>query len=114
MFVLTPDQALASVAGRLVTLPSPPSRAGGRWMVPLEFISRALAPIYDTRLDLRGSPPLLILGDLRVPRAAIRFDPVGGGPRLTLAATPRATSTVTRETDRLTIKFDADALDAAV
>jgi N-acetylmuramoyl-L-alanine amidase len=112
--VLTPDQALASVAGRLVTLPSPPSRAGGRWMVPLEFISRALAPIYDTRLDLRGSSHLLIVGDLRVPHVAIRFDPVGGGARLTLDATPRATSTVTQETDRLTIKFDADALDAVV
>ncbi len=112
--VLTPDQALASVAGRLVTLPAPPSRAGGRWMVPLEFISRALAPIYDTRLDLRGSSHLLIVGNLRVPHVAIRYDLVGGGARLTLDATPRATSTVTHETDKLTIKFDADALDAAV
>jgi N-acetylmuramoyl-L-alanine amidase len=112
--VLTPDQALASVAGRLVTLPAPPSRAGGRWMVPLEFISRALAPIYDTRLDLRGSSHLLIVGDLRVPHVAIRYDLVGGGARLTLDATPRAASTVTQEADRLTIKFDADALDAAV
>ena len=112
--VLTPDQALASVAGRLVTLPAPPSRAGGRWMVPLEFISRALAPIYDTRLDLRAASRLLIVGDLRVPHVAIRYELVGGSARLTLDATPRAASTVTQETDRLTIKFDADALDAAV
>jgi N-acetylmuramoyl-L-alanine amidase len=112
--VLTADQPLASVAGRLVTLPAPPSRAGGRWMVPLEFISRALAPIYDTRLDLRGSSHLLIVGDLRVPHVAIRYDLVGGAARLTLDATPQATSTVTQDADRLTIKFDADALDIAV
>jgi hypothetical protein len=31
--VLT-DQALASVAGRLVSLPAPPARAGRRWLVP--------------------------------------------------------------------------------
>jgi N-acetylmuramoyl-L-alanine amidase len=112
--VLTPEQALASVVGRLVALPAPPSRAGGRWMVPLEFISRAIAPIYDTRLDLRASSHLLVVGDLRVPHVAIRYDLVGGGARLTLDANPRATSTVTQETERLTIKFDADALDAAV
>ena len=36
--VLTPDQALASVAGRLVSLPVPPVRSGGRWLVPVDFI----------------------------------------------------------------------------
>src|SRR5579884_3304852 len=46
--VLTPDQSLASVSGRLISLPAPPTRSGRRWLVPVEFISRALAPIYDT------------------------------------------------------------------
>src|ERR1700676_5110314 len=32
--VLTPDQALASVAGRLVSLPTPPPPAGGGGVVP--------------------------------------------------------------------------------
>ncbi|MGH7635634.1 MAG: hypothetical protein ACRENC_18030, partial [Gemmatimonadaceae bacterium] len=31
--VLTPDQALASIAGRLVSLPAAPARAGRRWLV---------------------------------------------------------------------------------
>src|SRR5207302_4159680 len=59
--VLTPDQALASVSGKLISLPAPPVRSGppasagrpARWLVPVDFISRALAPIYDARLDLR-------------------------------------------------------------
>src|SRR5580765_6102339 len=50
--VLT-NQALASVAGRLVSLPAPAARAGKRWLVPVEFINRALALIYDSKLELR-------------------------------------------------------------
>ncbi len=109
--VLTPDQALASVGGRLVSLPAPPSRNGRRWLVPVEFISRALALIYDARLELRKTSRLLIIGDLRVPRIAVRYDPLGAAGRLTIDATPRASATVTQEAEHLTIKFDVDALD---
>ncbi|MBP1635942.1 MAG: amiC, partial [Acidobacteria bacterium] len=48
--LLTPGQPLASADGRLVSLPAPPTRDGRRWLVPLEFVSRALAPALDTRL----------------------------------------------------------------
>jgi len=109
--VLTSDQALASVSGRLVSLPAPPSRNGRRWLVPVEFISRALSLIYDTRLDLRKPSHLLVVGDLRVPRIALRYDPLGPAGRLTIDATPRAHATVTQDAEHLTIKFDADALD---
>ena len=112
--VLT-NQALASVAGRLVSLPAPASRAGNRWLVPVEFISRALGLVYDTRLELRKPAHLLIVGDLRVPRVTVRYDLVAPGARLTLDATPRATAPVTQENNNLlSIKFDADALDIAV
>ncbi len=110
--VLTPEQSLASVAGRLISLPAAPSRQGRRWLVPVEFVSRALAPIYDARLELRKSSRLLIIGELRVPRLAVRYDAVGVTGRLTIDATPRAAETVSQEGDRITVKFDADALDA--
>jgi hypothetical protein len=70
--VLTPDQALASVAGRLISLPARPARIGARWLVPVEFISRVLAPFYDVRLDLRTNTHLVVIGDLRIPRVTIR------------------------------------------
>jgi N-acetylmuramoyl-L-alanine amidase len=108
--VLT-NQALASVAGRLVSLPAPAARAGRRWLVPVEFINRALALIYDTKLDLRKGSHLLIAGDLRVPRITVRYDLVAPGARVTIDATPRAANTVTQDNERLLIKFDADALD---
>jgi N-acetylmuramoyl-L-alanine amidase len=111
--ILTADQTLVSVAGRLISLPAPATRAGRRWLVPVEFINRALAPIYDTALDLRKTSHLLIVGDLRVPRVTVRYDLVAPGGRVTIDATPRATSTVTQENNRLTIRFDADALDIA-
>ena len=110
--VLTPEQALASVAGRLVSLPAPPSRSGRRWLVPVEFISRALLLVYDARLDLRKPSRLLVVGDLRVPRILVRYDSLGPAARVTIDATPRANSTVTQDGERILVKFDVDALDA--
>jgi N-acetylmuramoyl-L-alanine amidase len=109
--VLTPDQPLVSVSGRLVSLPAPPTRSGRRWLVPIEFVSRALSLIYDTRLDLRKPSRLLVIGDLRVPHLSLRYDPLGASGRLTIDATPRSPATVTQEAEHITIKFDADALD---
>jgi N-acetylmuramoyl-L-alanine amidase len=111
--ILTADQTLASVAGRLISLPAPPVRQGRRWLVPVEFISRALGPIYDQRLELRKPARLLMVGDVHVPRILARYDAIGAAGRLTIDATPRANSTIAQDGDRLTIKFDADALDVS-
>jgi N-acetylmuramoyl-L-alanine amidase len=110
--VLTPDQAMASVSGRLITLPTPPAKAGTRWLVPVDFISRALVPIYDARLELRRPSHLLIVGDLRVPHVTIRQEQIGAAARLTIESTPGAATTIAQDgSQRLTVKFDADALD---
>jgi N-acetylmuramoyl-L-alanine amidase len=112
--ILTSDQALASVSGRLISLPAPATRVSGRWMVPVEFISRALADIYETKLDLRSAAHLVIVGDLRVPRVTIRYEPLGTIARVTLDATPATQNSVNQEPNRLAIKFDADALEATI
>lgn len=112
--VLTPDQTIASVAGRVISLPAPPARRGNRWLVPVEIVSRALAPVYDARLDLRRASRLLIVGDLRVPRLAVVHEGVGGNARVTIESTPRAGGVVMQESNqRLTVRFDADVLDVA-
>jgi len=109
--VLTPDQPLASISGRLVTLPAPPRRAASRrWLVPVEFL-RALTLIYDTKIDLRKPSHLVVVGDLRVPRVQVQYDPSVSYGRITIDATPRAIGTLTREGDHLAVKFDADALE---
>jgi hypothetical protein len=68
--VLSADQPMASVSGRVVTLPAPPVRSGRRWLVPLEFLPRALAPLLETRVDLRRPSRLLIVGDVACNRRA--------------------------------------------
>jgi N-acetylmuramoyl-L-alanine amidase len=109
--VLTPDQTIASVAGRLISLPVAPTRSGRTWLVPLDFINRALAPIYDTQLDLRRASHLLVVGDLRVPRVTIRHEALTASARVTFDASPATTTNVTQQNQRLLIRFDADALD---
>jgi N-acetylmuramoyl-L-alanine amidase len=109
--VLTPNQALASVAGRLVSLPAPLTRAGNRWLVPFEFVSRALALIYDTRLDLRRQSRLVVIGDLRVPRITVAIDSSANATRFTFDISPAAQNAISQETGRLVIRFEADALD---
>ena len=56
--VASADQPMASVDGRIVTLPSPITRSGRRWLVPVEFLPRALGPIYDQKIDLRSAARL--------------------------------------------------------
>src|SRR5262252_2476205 len=112
--LLTPDQPLASIAGRVVSLPAPPVRQGRRWLVPVDFIGRALSLVSDTRITLRRPSHLVIVGDLRVPRVQVRYDTSGATTgRLTLDATPRANSAISQEGDQLVVRFDADAIDVS-
>lgn len=112
--VLTPDQPLASVRGRLVALSGAPVRDGRRLLVPLEFIPRALAPAYEARLDLRVASRLLIVGDVRVPRVGIRGDQTDAGARVTLEIAPRTPHAISQTAGQLVVRFEADALDLTV
>jgi N-acetylmuramoyl-L-alanine amidase len=111
--LLTPDQPLVSIAGRLVSLPTAPTRSGRRLLVPVEIINRALTLIYDSRLDLRKPSRLLIVGDWRVPRVTMRLEG-GDMPRIVVDAAPRTDSTVSQQNNALLIRFEADALDLAI
>jgi N-acetylmuramoyl-L-alanine amidase len=112
--VLAPDQTLASVGGRLVSLPAPAVRASDGWLVPFEFISRALALVHSLPLELRPASRLVVVGNLRVPRVLVRYELVGDRARVTIEPTPRTSSTVRREPGRLLVTFDADRLDVAL
>ena len=68
--VLSADQPMASVSGRVIALPAPPVRAGNRWLVPVDFLPRALGPIYDSRIEYRRAARLLVVGDVAADAAA--------------------------------------------
>ena len=111
--VLSPQQPLASVAGRMISLPAAPVHDGRVWYVPVDFVSRALAPISPIRIDLRKPSRLVIVGDVRMPRVAARAEALGAVTRVTLDVAPPAAHTVTQEGTKLLVRFDADGLDAA-
>jgi N-acetylmuramoyl-L-alanine amidase len=110
--VLSPGQALASVGGRVISLPAPATREGRSWLVPIEIVSRALGPLTGQRIDLRKPTRLVVVGDLRVPRVTQRFDTQGGRARITLDVEPPTPYRVTQDGRRLLLAFEADALDA--
>jgi len=112
--VLTENQNVVSVAGRLVTLPAPPVRRDGRWLVPADFLPRALAVALDTRLDLRRPARLLIVGDVRVPRVVARIDAGANNVAVTFDITPNTETRVNAQQGRLIVQFDADAIDLSV
>lgn len=109
--ILTPDQQLVSVDGRLVSLRAAPRRIGGRWMAPLDFLNRALAPVHDEPLEFRPQSRLLLVGDVRAPQVAARYRAGAGAGRLLLDVTPRTPYEVEERTGRLVVTFDADYVD---
>jgi N-acetylmuramoyl-L-alanine amidase len=111
--VLSPQQPLASVAGRMISLPTAPVRDGRAWYVPVDFVSRALAPVAGQRIDLRKPSRLILVGDVRIPRVAARTEALGSVTRVTLDVSPPTPHTATQEGSRLHLRFDADALDAS-
>ena len=109
--ILTADQQLVSVAGRLVSLRSVPRRADGQWLVPLDFLTRALDPVLPASLEFRQRSRLVLIGDVVVPRVSARYRPRGGGGEMALEVIPSTPFTVDREDSQLVVRFEADALD---
>ena len=109
--LLTPGQTLVSVSGRIVSLSGPVQRDGQTVFVPVDFLSRALGPAINQRIDVRRASHLILLGDVRVPQLAPRFERQGPNGRLTLDVTPPAVHRSTRDGNRLVIRFEAEALD---
>lgn len=112
--ILTADQPVVSVAGRLVSLTGVPTRQGTRWLVPLDFVSRALGPAIDTRFEIRRNARLIVVGDLRVPRVVARVDAGASDASVTFDVSPSAGTKVITEPGRIVVAFDADALDLSL
>ena len=111
VIVLTANQGLVSVAGRLVSLPFPPVERSGAWYVPIDFIGRVLALVDDQTVELRRRSGLVVIGDIRVPQVVARYQRTGPQSRLRLMITPATGHVIKQETGQLVIAFEANALD---
>lgn len=112
--ILTANQPVVSVAGRLVSLGTGPVREGTRWLVPLDFLQRALGPALDTRMELRRESRLVVVGDLRVPRVNVRVEAPPGRAVVSFEIRPAAPARVALEPGHLLVTIEADTLDLAL
>ena len=110
--VVSLTQGLASVEGRVVSLPGPPVRQGSTWLMPIDFVERALAPGATPRIDVRRRSSMIVVGSLSVPAVTARAEPVPNGTRIVFVVSPAVQQTVVNENGKLLIRFAADALDA--
>ena len=108
---LIAGQSLAQVAGRVVQLSGPVQRDRGTWSVPVDFLSAALGPALGTRIEVRRTGRVILVGDARVPQVSVRFERAGSSGRLTIDVQPPTPQRVTREGARLIVRFEASALD---
>ena len=89
-------------------------RRDNRWLVPADFLPRALSSA-----SIRGSicgarVRLLIVGDMRVPRIVARVDAGSTNVAVTFEVTPNTEAHVTAQPGRLVVQFEADALELSV
>ena len=109
--LLTEDQQLVSVTGRLVSLQTAPRRIQNRWIVPLDFLNRALAQIHDETIELRLRSRLILVGNVQVPRISLRYSSFPEGERLSFEITPRTDYEIIEAPGRLIVNFQADGID---
>ncbi len=109
--MLTADQTVVQANGRLVSLLAPVLRRDGRWLVPVDFIPRALSLLLETRLDLRRNSRLVVIGDMRVPRVVVSIDAGVSSVSVIFEVTPSADAKASAQPGRLQVQFEADALE---
>ena len=95
--VLTEGQPLVSVNGNLVSLPSHAIRNDSDWLVPVEFLNRAVSRIHDLDIELRKTSRLVIIGDVHVPRVTVNLSTIGNEARIAFEVTPATPHTVSEE-----------------
>lgn len=112
--LLIPGQSFASIGpGRVVSLPAAVQRDRNVWQVPVEFIRQVLGPALGLKVEARRPTHVILTGDVRLPQITARLERNGPGARLSLDVQPSTPHRITREGNRLIIRFDAVALEFA-
>lgn len=110
--IAVPGQSFANVAGKVISLDGPIERDGNNWVAPFDFLPKVLGPALGQAFVIRRPSRLILVGDVRVPQITGRVERLASGGRVTIDVDPAAPRRVTREGNRLVIRFDAVALDA--
>jgi len=109
--VLTSGQAGASFGGRVVSMSAPVARDGRSWFVPVDFLSRVLAPASGQRIEIRPVSRTILVGDVKWPQVSVRLERQGAGVRVAADSQPATPFKLTRDGSKITVRFDATAMD---
>ncbi len=110
--LLIPGQTFASIGpGRIVSLPAAVERDGDTLFVPVDFLRVAVAPALGTRIEVRRASRRVIVGDVSLPQVTAHFERQGPAGRLVLDVRPATPHQVSREGNRIVVRFEAVAID---
>jgi len=109
----SPGQAFVRAAGRVVALDGPVQRDRNTWLVPIDFLSKALGPAIGEPIVVRRASRLVLVGNVRVPEITGKVERTSAGARVVIGVQPATPHSVVRDGNRMTVRFDATALDAA-
>lgn len=109
--ILTPGQAAASVAGRVLSLSSAVVKDRNSWFVPIDFMSRVIATATGQRIETRAMSRTILIGDVKWPQVAVRLERQGSGVRVSADVQPATMFKLSRDGNKVIARFDAAAVD---
>jgi len=104
-------KSLASVDGDLRLLSAPVLLEDGRWLVPVDSLSRLLGPLLEKRVEWRPASRVLMVGALSIPRITVGTYVSGDVARVVLEASEKVPFRVQQEAGRVTVSVPRDLLD---
>ncbi len=90
-------------------------RSGGErnaWIAPIDFLAKGLGPALGEPVVVRRSSRIILIGNVRLPQVGGKIERTPTGARVVLSIQPATPHRVTRDGNKLTVRFDAVALDA--
>ena len=107
-------KSLASVDGDLRLLSSNVLLDNGRWLVPVDSVPRFLAPLLRKKAEWRPAQRTLLIGEVTVPRIAVRTFPSGNAVRVVIEASEKVPFRVAQEQGRVTVAVPRDVVDVSL
>ena len=109
--IAVPGQSFIQVGGKVVGLDGQLQRERNTWTAPIDFLSKALGPAVGEPVVLRKASRLILVGNVRVPQVGGKVEKTASGARIVLSVQPMAPHKVTRDGNKLTVRFEATAID---
>jgi len=106
-------KSLASVGGDLRLLSSPVLLEDGRWLMPLDSLSRLFGPLLRKRVEFRAASRVLLIGNVDVARIGVKTSVSGDSVRVVLESSQKVPFHVEQQAGRVVVTIPQDAVDVA-